>query len=584
LVTKRRVFILNQDDTVTDFAARRSNIPAQLDIKGYQIPLLFPTLYPGGCGGPGEWRQVRLSLTEHVLRTLRLPHLRFQQHPAYSLVLFDKLATNAAFQKLYYVVNMKATATIAGQITTDEAAIALQYADDIRKAQKQGIRPPEVPESIKNILDVQRGIKIGAGAYFGSDSQRANARRQALAFLKWMGVPHLFITLTPDPAGTYSIAIKSGKMSEEAVKAGNRLLLLNRADRRIIANENPYLQAVNALHVRDVFIKTFLGWNVDAGMPIRNGGYLGVVRWFMGTVEAQKNMDLHFHMVVALNGLPQTGKDLLRKIDQNSVFGDAFYRYLRTIMSPTTKLDDPTNTCPLVDKTTNDRCRGTLQSLPIPIEAYRRIKNGETYQIPLARCDLCEEEFEYTEVIRYRIQNATTLWHELHPQEQLDTSEAIIDEFICTFPEIRRQPRFDNAIHSTHVVLKQQTHYKYHSASCFKVSKITIIVAFKLCLLNVIRIYILRLPLLLLMELYVAFSHRSWQTIISNLTNKIISLFLSVLLETSMSILVYRLLPRYFRSIPIASLLLIMTQSIAPCIPQSILRSHNPRIKCELCF
>jgi hypothetical protein len=411
-----------------------------------------------------------MSLMEHVLRTLKLSHRRFHQHPAYSLVLFDKLAVNAAFQKLYYVVNIKVAATTAGQITVEEATRSLQYADELTKARKLGKQLPSPPPSIRNVLDIQKGVKIGAGSYFGSDEQRGVARQQALAFLQWMGVPHLFITLTPDPAGTYSIAIKAGKMTEEAVRAGNRLLHLNRTDRRIVANDNPYLQAQNALHVRDVFIRTFIGWNVEAGMPIRNGGYLGIARWFIGTVEPQKNMDLHFHMVVSINGLPQTGEDVLQKIDENATFAGQFYQYLRTVMSPETKLDDPANTCPLFDLETNKPCQGRLQSLPIPIEAYKKLKGRQECKIPLARCDLCNNEFEYTDVLRYRIKNTERLWNALHPNQQLDVSAASIDEFICTFPEIRRQSRFHDAIHSTEVILKQQTHYKHHSASCFKVN------------------------------------------------------------------------------------------------------------------
>jgi hypothetical protein len=65
-----------------------------------------------------------------------------------------------------------------------------------------------------------------------------------MGMMRRLGILHVFMTLSPDAAGTYTVGINSGEVDATTVTAINKLLLPSRTERRQIAGRNPYACAV----------------------------------------------------------------------------------------------------------------------------------------------------------------------------------------------------------------------------------------------------------------------------------------------------------------------------------------------------
>ena len=71
-----------------DVVVRRSNFYVSFT-RWEACVRMFPTLFPGGCGGPNEKRIRPMSMEKWIERLFRIDGLRFEQHYAFLLLAFD---------------------------------------------------------------------------------------------------------------------------------------------------------------------------------------------------------------------------------------------------------------------------------------------------------------------------------------------------------------------------------------------------------------------------------------------------------------------------------------------------------------
>jgi len=161
-----------------------------------------------------------------------------------------------------------------------------------------------MPKEVKQLMDVTKSIQPGVAAMVGSDESAAAARQISFGYQQRMGIANLFCTFSPDASGTYFISIYSRELSFDNMI--HRIELPSKNDRRGFAGKNPYLCATYAKRILDIFIEEFLGWDLKYGVPKRNGGACGILRWFAGSAEAQVCFDIHFHILMSIYGWPRT--------------------------------------------------------------------------------------------------------------------------------------------------------------------------------------------------------------------------------------------------------------------------------------
>jgi len=259
------------------------------------FPMLYPTLFPYGCGGFEDRNRVkRISLKEHVKYLFSLSDKRFQTHHSFLFTAFNilqrralllgsslkvKKASFTRFAKSFCSVSSEAVGQVLERIEKGEGITA--HTDEERKA-----------------LRLMKEVNLVTGKVPGSSASRVAMRNEIRALTMTHGMPSFYVTI--NPADTHNPIVKFlagadidiDKMLESDVPnywEQSRLILSNPAVGAKFFNT--YLKA---------FIQTVLGYE-DGNVNV-DGGVLGVVKAHYGCVEAQGRGSLHCHMLIWIEG------------------------------------------------------------------------------------------------------------------------------------------------------------------------------------------------------------------------------------------------------------------------------------------
>jgi hypothetical protein len=258
--------------------------------------------------------------------------------------------------------------------------------------------------------------------------------------------------VSPDSAGTYNIAIKSGGLVKRVVDEANVVLLPNRAERKAIAAAFPVECVRYFMRVMNTVIDVLLGWNQKACAPRRRGGIFGIVRAFGAAVETQRAGDLHAHFAVWLHGFPTTSAELVELLDSKTNFQERLVALADRVLTTKPPCIHEENKCP--------RCNAESSLEPVlpGVDAFRRPFPGATAPTT-ARCSVCESTMKDKDVIDAAIE-ALTEQHHVSINTQWN------DYCKCRPPVAQ----CNNELESSLVVRDVHVHYWNHCKSCFKVN------------------------------------------------------------------------------------------------------------------
>ena len=246
----------------------------------------FPTRFPYGSGSFNEAREVRMTETQWLVRSLRAhgeKGNRNSQHYGMLATGFDMVAMTKAFRSQYVSMRVKQDAiSNFGLWNKDDIRECIKYSEEVEERARRGQSAHAPPQKVKALLRMIDMVKPGMSAMYGSDASRNSARNVAFAFTKRMGNPHVFFTQSPDPYGNYIITINTSDMRDPKhvdIAIDLDEILPSRRWRKKFSNSDPFLCAVYAKQVNDVFIEYFLGWSIELCGPKKEGGALGLSEW-----------------------------------------------------------------------------------------------------------------------------------------------------------------------------------------------------------------------------------------------------------------------------------------------------------------
>jgi hypothetical protein len=321
-----------QQRNFVDILVRKSNDYVPM-AKWAMCVKLFPTLFPGGYGGPTEPRAKNISVRKWILRCLKVHGHVFEKHYAFMLLAFEFLASQNARETLYLKMNVKRQALKAAEVKRSTVLQAVKYFNYLSECRARGVKPRSPVMEVQRVIDLRKGLRVPESAFYGSNLGRMRARHDLFGMLKRFGPLQIFFTISPDSSGTYSIAVKSGLLSKQAIDDANILLMPNRADRKAIAASHPVECARYFLRVMDTVIDVVLGWDKHAQAPKRGGGIFGVVRCFGAAAETQLAGDLHAHFAIWLHGFPNTSSGFANAIGGDTGFYDRFVMLVNTVLT-----------------------------------------------------------------------------------------------------------------------------------------------------------------------------------------------------------------------------------------------------------
>ncbi|KAF1787141.1 hypothetical protein GQ600_16951 [Phytophthora cactorum] len=75
--------------------------------------------------------------------------------------------------------------------------------------------PSPPPLDVRHVIDLRKGLYVPETAFYGSNASQMRVLHALFGMLKCFGSMQVFITVSPASEGTYSIAIKLGRVTSD---------------------------------------------------------------------------------------------------------------------------------------------------------------------------------------------------------------------------------------------------------------------------------------------------------------------------------------------------------------------------------
>jgi hypothetical protein len=262
------------------------------------FPLLYPTLFPYGCGGfELSTRRVKVDLRAQARHYFRLADRRFQTHYSFLFTVFNILQRRAVNEGARLKVkqdHFNRFASEYAQITSSEIDEALAYHQSYLSPQSSREFTPAV-RKVENLL---KHVNLVSTKVAGTTASRLKMRNEIRGMMMDLGLPSFFITI--NPADVYSPVIRVLAGEDIDIDAFSSEGSFSYRDQAVKVARNPFIGAKFFDSYMKAFFKHLIGDRWENGNEI--GGLLGHATGYYGCVEAQGRGTLHCHMLIWLDG------------------------------------------------------------------------------------------------------------------------------------------------------------------------------------------------------------------------------------------------------------------------------------------
>ncbi|CAF1433125.1 unnamed protein product, partial [Adineta steineri] len=353
----RRINTTNEIGTSDDniYFIPHGKHPANEYFNTAFLPGLYPTLFPYGMGGvENERRQVRVTYAKHIRYFLSYHDFRFEMNNSFMFVTFNILQRRTACAKARILVSrpyFSSQATEINQLTSAEIKLALNQIESNSYNNQTNLR----------LTTLMKQLKTVSGSVMGSNQSRSNYRVELHSQIFFSSLPNIFMTINPCDLH-HPLAMKFA-----GVDLNIDDILLNQMpkshERAAIVARHPVAIARFFNKLISTVLSTLVGYNINKHESHPDGGVLGKIDAYYGTVEESGRSALHLHMLLWLvdNKHPHE----LRASIKNEIFRENLIKYLEDIIKEDLSCFENEN-IPL-DLSTIEKENHTLPSICTPI-------------------------------------------------------------------------------------------------------------------------------------------------------------------------------------------------------------------------
>ena len=302
------------------------------------LPMCYPTLFPYGLGGTEDpHRGEAVTMKRHVKHLFSTRDQRFQQRYSFMFIVFNILQRREALLRTSLKTRKDNFAAFAEQFATLSPETIHLMSERVSRGDYTAKSQEE-----RNVLKLMREVNAVTSYVPGSPTSKVAMRNEIKALIVDQGLPHFYITI--NPADVYNPIVKflagSDIDVDHCLPSDH-----NYYDQAFLVAKNP----ANAAKFFNIYMKAFiyavLGYQ-DNGSS-QDGGILGRVKAYYGTVEAQGRGTLHCHMMIWIEGAlnPDEIKKRINE-DQDEAFKDRLIAFLDDTISTEFPLDPDPNLQP----------------------------------------------------------------------------------------------------------------------------------------------------------------------------------------------------------------------------------------------
>ena len=258
------------------------------------LPMCYPSLFPYGIGGSDDpYRDHPLSLKRHVKLLFSSTDQRFQRHYSFLFTVFNILQRREMLLRTFLKAKKDNFANVAARFAKVSPETIHIVSERVSRGDTTTANTPEENQ----VLQLMKEVKAVTVNVPGSVASKIAMRNEIRALILDQGLPHFFLTI--NPADVYHPLVKflagSDIDIDMCVPSDH-----NYQEQAFLVSRNPAAAARFFNLYMKAFIRAILGYEQQTRN--RQGGILGKVKAYYGTVEAQGRGTLHCHMMVWLEG------------------------------------------------------------------------------------------------------------------------------------------------------------------------------------------------------------------------------------------------------------------------------------------
>jgi hypothetical protein len=371
----------------------------------------FPDLFPFGTGGYADRNEETWSVKSFVQYLLQLGGKRsFALHPTFAFVGFNIIRRRqGSFQSYLHCKLHPEAVAKASSVTKDELLSQLKSQQTNFKHFQSNQPQQQIPRN-PNVFALENGIKFGQKSMWGSEQESILASQKGISMIQQLGRPHVFVTICPDSFKSLWV-YSCGNTSPKEIVLDEALFKSIEKN----ATQDPHMCVEWFSQCMDVFIDVVLNYDRKSCSSRNDPGLFGFVKAFLGSVESQISANLHTHLILWLEGMPDNLKSfedlLLDPLQKDSL--------LRGIDSVITN-NLPGTSDPLYCSS----CNVLMTALEPTIDAFKR--NIKDYPRVIAVCNSCHGEMSVQQYFDklYNIQK------EMVPEEHWFELETLFVKFL----------------------------------------------------------------------------------------------------------------------------------------------------------
>lgn len=283
----------------------------------------FPTLFPYGTGGLEVGRPIDVPYETHVRWALRYGDRRFRKDLYFVFQVFGVI------QKRQVCRSASLQIKRSSFIRNEHKLRALKPSDLLAASREETRGTIYSNPAVRELRSQLSAVRVKVQ---GTDESRQSIRPKVWGMIVKYNPPNLWVTVNPNDSQDPIAQVFTGEQInlDDFMKLGGP----SATERAINIASDPFAGAQFFHFMVQAVLEELFGIWVKKGPGARSiertEGIVGMVRGYIGVVEAQGRGTLHLHVIIWLQGAPTS--QAMRMALLSSTFRDKIRQYIQAII------------------------------------------------------------------------------------------------------------------------------------------------------------------------------------------------------------------------------------------------------------
>lgn len=283
----------------------------------------FPTLFPYGTGGLEVGRPIDVPYETHVRWALRYGDRRFRKDLYFVFQVFGVI------QKRQVCRSASLQIKRSSFIRNEHKLRALKPSDLLAASREETRGTIYSNPAVRELRSQLSAVRVKVQ---GTDESRQSIRPKVWGMIVKYNPPNLWVTVNPNDSQDPIAQVFTGEQInlDDFMKLGGP----SATERAINIASDPFAGAQFFHFMVQAVLEELFGIRVKKGPGARSiertEGIVGMVRGYIGVVEAQGRGTLHLHVIIWLQGAPTS--QAMRMALLSSTFRDKIRQYIQAII------------------------------------------------------------------------------------------------------------------------------------------------------------------------------------------------------------------------------------------------------------